>query len=94
MAEAPQEAMKLLKQFEFPRQRWNERYANIWLILQSRPCSRFSCANSLCFAAHIIILQGIDVIRWRKTQASIAVGTDEGTLVFSKDMASQHYLAS
>mmetsp|Transcript_3611 Transcript_3611/g.7967 ORF Transcript_3611/g.7967 Transcript_3611/m.7967 type:complete len:736 (+) Transcript_3611:101-2308(+) len=25
MAEAPQEAMKLLKQFQFPRQRWNER---------------------------------------------------------------------
>ena len=26
MAEAPQEAMKLLKQFQFERQRWNERY--------------------------------------------------------------------
>jgi ATP-binding cassette subfamily F protein uup len=25
MAEAPSEAMKLLKQFQFPRQRWNER---------------------------------------------------------------------
>jgi ATPase subunit of ABC transporter with duplicated ATPase domains len=25
MAEAPQEAMRLLKQFEFPRPRWNER---------------------------------------------------------------------
>ena len=25
MAEAPQEAMKLLKTFQFPRQRWNER---------------------------------------------------------------------
>eukprot|EP00957_Ditylum_brightwellii_P202327 15329674-Ditylum_brightwellii.AAC.1 len=25
MAEAPQEAMKLLKQFQFQRQRWNER---------------------------------------------------------------------
>ena len=25
MAESPQEAMKLLKQFQFPRQRWQER---------------------------------------------------------------------
>jgi ATP-binding cassette subfamily F protein uup len=25
MAEAPQEAMRMLKQFEFPRQRWSER---------------------------------------------------------------------
>ena len=24
MSEAPQEAMKMLKQFQFPRQRWNE----------------------------------------------------------------------
>ncbi len=26
IAESPQEAMKMLKQFEFPRQRWSERY--------------------------------------------------------------------
>ena len=26
MAEAPQEAMKLLRQFQFPRNRWNERF--------------------------------------------------------------------
>ena len=28
MAEAPQEAMKLLKQFQFDRTRWNERFVN------------------------------------------------------------------
>lgn len=39
MAEAPQEAMKLLKQFQFPRQRWNERCVFRNMLLCSFPSS-------------------------------------------------------
>ncbi len=49
MAEAPQEAMKLLKQFQFDRTRWNERFVLRRAILFNIICYNPVLTQKICF---------------------------------------------
>ena len=51
MAEAPQEAMKLLKTFQFPRQRWNERVS----MLSGGERRRLQLMTVLTKVCHLIL---------------------------------------
>jgi GTPase SAR1 family protein len=45
IAESPQEAMKMLNQFEFPRQRWSERYVHGVAYCETSLCYDTVCTH-------------------------------------------------
>lgn len=55
MAEAPQEAMKLLKQFQFSRQRWNERVS----MLSGGECRRLQLMSVLMKRPNFLVVSNI-----------------------------------
>lgn len=78
MSEAPQEAMKMLKQFQFPRQRWNER-----LVLPDIPIAHSSYDMICQLIRHniyyLVRFQSLDALRWRETKAPVDVSPHKTT---------------